>query len=65
MTICEICTITDIIAEATHTCEICGFDICDNESNHILDHGRIDDAETLSWGCAHLDVTMVRNDNRK
>ena len=39
---CQICIITDTIAEATHTCEACGFEICDNESNHILDHGRID-----------------------
>ena len=42
MTNCQICIITDTIAEATHTCEACGFEICDNESNHILDHGRID-----------------------
>ena len=40
--LCQICIITDTIAEATHTCEACGFEICDNEANHILDHGRID-----------------------
>ena len=39
---CQICIITDTIAAATHTCEACGFEICDNEANHILDHGRID-----------------------
>ena len=40
--LCQICIITDIMVEATHTCETCGFEICDNESNHILDHMRID-----------------------
>ena len=41
--LCQICIITDKIAEATHICEACGFEICDNEANHVLDHGRIDD----------------------
>ena len=40
--LCQICIISDWFAEATHTCETCGFEICDNEANHILDHGRID-----------------------
>jgi len=39
---CQICIITDVIAEATHTCESCKLTICDNEANHILDHERID-----------------------
>ena len=42
MNACDICIITDTIAEATHTCEVCGLEICDNEANHILDHGRLD-----------------------
>ena len=41
---CEICIISDTIAEATHTCNDCGFKICDNELSHILDHPRIDNA---------------------
>ena len=40
--LCQICIISDWFAEATHTCDACGFEICDNEANHILDHGRID-----------------------
>ena len=42
---CQICIISDTIAEATHKCEVCNFDICDNEANHILDHKRIDEEE--------------------
>ena len=41
---CEICIVTDTIVKATHTCETCGFEICDNEANHILDHGRFEAA---------------------
>jgi len=44
MTNCQICIITDTIEEATHTCENCHLEICDNEANHILDHARIDEA---------------------
>ena len=38
MDICQICIITDTIVEATHKCEDCNFEICDNETNHGLDH---------------------------
>jgi len=44
--LCQICIISDRFAEATHTCETCGFEICDDEANHILDHQRIDDYES-------------------
>ena len=40
--LCQICIISEWFADATHTCETCGFEICDNEANHILDHERID-----------------------
>ena len=40
--ICEICIISDTIETATHQCINCGLDICDNETNHLPDHRRID-----------------------
>ena len=43
MMICEICIITDTIEEATHTCENCHLEICDNELVHEIDHMRIDE----------------------
>ena len=45
---CDICTISDTITEATHTCEDCGYRVCRGctltGGQYFIDHARIDEA---------------------
>jgi len=42
--LCQICIIQDLYEDATHQCQTCELNICDDA--HLLDHDRIDNAAT-------------------
>ena len=52
---CDICIITDTFTQATHECETCDLNCCDDcaGDNYNLDHSRIDGKDSPEHNCKH------------